>query len=234
MEDPRNDPYFKNLANIRFVHQPEGSWQVNSTNGQIRMEAWSPPNEKWLNVEITAYAKIVSTTDDLLQMYSRGGRHTYSDPCIGSAYKARLYGNGVTTWAKEVTFPAYTEERGKMQSTTLPLDGRWVGFKAIIYNVVGSDGKTYVRMESYIDDNVTDAKTGNLVINNNWKLSSVVEDKGGWASPNSDFDSDCGVARDAVLSGPGGSPTENIVAWRTDNGTWDFKYLSAREILPPR
>ena len=234
MEDPKDDPYFRNLANIQFAKQEDGSWRINSTNGQIRMEAWSPPNEKWLNVEITEYAKIVNTTDDLLQMYSRGGRHTYSDPCIGSAYKARLYGDGNATWIKEVTFPAYTEERGNMKATTKPLDGRWVGFKAIIYNIEGPDGQTFVRMESYIDDDVTDSNTGNLVIKNNWKMVSVVEDRGGWATSNDDFDSHCGVARDAILSGPGGSATENIVAWRTDDTTWDFKYLSAREIQPPQ
>jgi hypothetical protein len=33
------------------------------------MEAWSPPNEKWLNVEITAYAKIESGSNELLQLY---------------------------------------------------------------------------------------------------------------------------------------------------------------------
>ena len=234
MEDPKDDRYFRNLANIQFAKQEDGSWRINSTNGQIRMEAWSPPNEKWLNVEITEYAKIVNTTDDLLQMYSRGGRHTYSDPCIGSAYKARLYGDGNATWIKEVTFPAYTEERGNMKATTKPLDGRWVGFKAIIYNIEGPDGQTFVRMESYIDDDVTDSNTGNLVIKNNWKMASVVEDRGGWATSNDDFDSHCGVARDAILSGPGGSATENIVAWRTDDTTWDFKYLSAREIQPPQ
>lgn len=57
------------------------------------------------------------------------------------------------------------------------------------------------------------------VINNNWKLSSVVEDKGGCPTPKSDFDSDCCVARDGRLSGPSGSPTQHIVAWRTDNST---------------
>jgi hypothetical protein len=231
MADPKRDQSFRNLASIQFSKQPDGSWQIYSTNGQIRMESWSPRNEKWLNVEITEYAKIVNTTNDLLQMYSRGGNHIYSDPCIGSAYKARLYGDGTATWIKEVTFPAYTEERGKVQATEKPLDGRWVGFKAVIYNFV-ENGKTYVHMESYIDDDVTDSN-GNLVIKNNWKLASVVEDKGGWATDNSDFDPKCGVAKDAILATPGGTSTQNIVAWRTDDTAWDFKYLTAREIQPP-
>ncbi|MER3407328.1 MAG: hypothetical protein C4292_00430 [Nitrososphaera sp.] len=231
MAYPKSDPYFRNLADIQFSKQQDGSWQIYSTNGQVRMEAWSPPNQKWLNVEITEYAKIVNSTNHLLQMYSRGGNHIYSNPCIGSAYKARLFGDGTATWIKEVTFPAYTEEQGKVRATEKPVDDRWVGFKAVIYNFV-ENGNTYVRMESYIDDDVTDPN-GNLVIKNNWKLASVVEDKGGLATDNNDFDPRCGVPRDAILATPGGSATQNIVAWRTDNTIWDFKYLTAREIQPP-
>lgn len=95
----KNDPYFRNLDKLQFSQQQDGSWRVFSTDGQVRMEAWSLENNKWLNVEITEYAKIVNMTEDsdLLQMYSRGGKHTYTDPCIGSAYKARLCGNGMAT-----------------------------------------------------------------------------------------------------------------------------------------
>jgi len=98
-----------------------------------------------------AYSKIVGGTNELLQMYSRGGNHIYSDPCIGSAYKARLYGDGTATWIKEVTFPAYTDERGKVETGVKLSNGQWIEFKAIIYNYV-ENGNTYVRMESYVDD----------------------------------------------------------------------------------
>jgi hypothetical protein len=233
MAYPNSDLYLRNLEFTQFSKQPDGSWRVNSTNGQIRMEAWSQLNEKWLNVEITMYAKIINSNNYLLQMYSRGGNHIYNDPCIGSAYKARLYGDGRATWVKEVTFPAYTDERGEVQTGIKSLgEGRWVGFKAVIYNFV-ENGKTYVRMESYVDSDVTGSR-GNLMIKNNWKLASVVEDRGGWFTYNDDFDSKCGIPRDAILTGPGGTVTQNVVAWRTDNTTWDFKYLSAREIQPPR
>ena len=81
---------------------------------------------------------------------------------------------------KEVMHPSYTSNRGSVQATETPLMDRWVGFKAVMYNFV-ENGKTYVRMESYIDDDVTDS-SGNLVIGNNWVLASVVEDKGGWST----------------------------------------------------
>jgi hypothetical protein len=72
-----------------------------------------------------------------------------------------------------------------------------------------------------------------LVIGNNWKLASVVEDRGGWATTNSDFNESCGRARDEILSSPGGTISQNIVGFRTDEIDWDFEYLSVREIQPP-
>ena len=244
MENPTSDPNFRNWNNLQLIKQPDGSWQVaNLIDGKVRIEDWSPENEKWLNVEITEYAKIVNGTNDILQIYSRGGHHTPTDPCLGSAYKARLYGDGRAAWVKEVNHPAYTQIRGTVQATTEPLQGRWVGFKAIIFNFV-ENGKTYVRLESYIDDNATDSN-GGLVISNNWKLVSVYEDKGGWsAASDPDFIATCfpmsvdntGPYRgaDEILSLPGGTGTQNMVAFRSDDITWDFKYLTVREIQPPK
>jgi hypothetical protein len=237
MNDPKSDPLFKNLPSM--TRQPDGSWQVSAS--QVRMEAWSPSNQKWLNVEITEYAKIVGGSNQLLQMYSRGGHHTSSNECLGSAVKARLYGDGEARWVKEITHPAYTGNRGAVQATNNPLEDRWVGFKAVIYNFV-ENGKTYVRMESYIDDDVTDAN-GNLVIKNNWKLASVVEDRGGWGTSNSDFRADCFPVnkdstsqyrqKDEIINMSGGTSTQNLAAWRSDDLTWDWKYLTVREIVPP-
>ena len=228
MEDPRNDPNFRNLGNIQFSKNPDGSWRVSAD--QIRMEAWSPVNEKWLNVEITEYAKIEGGSNELLQMYSRGGHHTDRDQCLGSAYKARLYGDGTAAWNKEITHPAYAGNHGEMHATTESLQERWIGFKAVIYNIV-MDGKAYVRLESYIDDDVNDT-SGNLVVKNNWKLASVYVDKGGWATNDSDFNSSCGRDRDEILTMAGGTSSQNIAAFRSDDLIWSFKYLSVREIDP--
>ena len=211
---------------------------MNSTDGRIRMEAWSPPNEKWLNVEITAYAKIVNSTNNLLQMYSRGGHHSDNNQCIRSAYKGRLYGDGHITFVKEVTHPAHTSNKGSLQATTTPLKDRWVGFNVVIHNFV-QNGKTYVHMESYIENDVTGAN-GNLVIKNNLMLASFLEDKGGWSTTNSDFNASCFPVnkdstqkyrqRDEILNLPGGTSTQNIAAFRSDSLTWNFKYPSVREI----
>lgn len=237
MDDPTADPNFRNLPSM--TKQSDGSWQVSAS--QVRMEAWSPSGEKWLNIEITGYAKMLSGSNELIQWYSRGGHHTSTNECLGSAYKARLYGDGKAAWVKEVTHPAYAGNRDTVQATIEPLVDRWIGFKAVIYNFV-QDGKTYVKMESYIDDDVTDS-SGNLVIGNNWKLASVVEDRGGWSTTNSDFDASCFPVnkdstqqyrqRDEIVNMPGGTSTQNIAAFRSDELTWNWKYLSVREIVPP-
>jgi len=240
MDDPTSDPLFRNLPSM--TRQSDGSWQVNGgSRGQVRMEAWSPSNEKWLNVEITGYAKMISGSNELIQWYSRGGHHTSSNECLGSAVKARLYGDGEARWVKEINHPAYSSNRGSVQATNEPLDDRWIGFKAVMYNFV-ENGRTYVRMESYIDDDITGAD-GNLVIDNDWQLSSVVEDRGGWSTGSSDFNSSCSPLnkdssqqyrqRDEILNMPGGTATQNIAAWRSDDLTWNWKYLSVREIVPP-
>jgi hypothetical protein len=228
MNDPKSDSMFRNWKNVAFTKKSDGSWQVSAD--QIRLEAWSPSYKKWLNVEITAYVKITSSSNPLIQLYSRGGHHTSSNECLGSAYKARLYGDGRATWVKELTHPAYTGNRGSIDVAS-NIEDRWVGFKAVIYNYQSS-GKTYVMMKSYIDDSVTDSR-GNLVVKNNWKLASTVRDTGDWKTSDSDFNSSCGKTRSSILTGPGGTSTQNIAGFRTDDSTWQFKYLSVREIVPP-
>ncbi|MGE0550933.1 MAG: discoidin domain-containing protein [Kofleriaceae bacterium] len=227
MNDARSSPRFKNLPTM--TKQPDGSWRVSAN--QVRMEAWSPENKKWLNVEITSYAKVTSG-GGLLQMYSRGGHHSSNRPCEGSAIKSRMYIDGKMGWVKEINHPAYTFNRGVVSA-----DGgrshmnKWIGHKAVIYNFT-ENGKTYVRMQNYIDTDVTDAN-GNLVPKNNWKLASTVEDRGGWSTSGDDYESSCGWPRDAILSKPGGTSTANLAAWRSDGTTWQWKYLSVREIEPP-
>jgi hypothetical protein len=238
MANPAASPNFKNLPTI--TKQPDGSFQTNAS--QVRMEAWSPVDKKFLNVEITAYTKLVSGTPQYtLQQYSRGGHH-FSDPakaCEGSAMKGGLLTNGDSTCRKEVNHPAYCNNRGTVKATTKPLLKRWVGYKTVIYNYL-SGGKTFVHMENYIDDDVTDA-SGNLVIKNNWVKCAATDDTGGWSTDNPDFKADCPHlnkdvttgyrTRDEILNMPGGTATQNLAAWRTDGSTNNWKYLSVREIF---
>jgi hypothetical protein len=240
MTDPKSDTRFKNLSNIQFTKQSDGSWQVYSD--QIRMEAWSPSNKKWLNVEIEVYAKFISLdagASDLLQLYSRGGHHSSNTPCEGSAMKGRFYGNRNCAVVKEVNHPAYCSNRGTAQMPSGYNNKKWNGYKTIIYNIVES-GKTYVKVEQWLDIDCEDSQ-GKLVVKGNWKKITEYVDRGDWSASNDpDFTTcpPCEIGNtgnrkaNEILSLPGGTSTANLAAWRTDGVRWNWKYLSVREIDP--
>lgn len=242
MDNPAGSVNFKNLPSIS--KQSDGSFQTSES--QVRMEAWSPEGKKWLNVEITAYQKLVSGTPQyIFQLYRGGGHHSSLSPersCWGAAYKAGLLSNGDTNCRKEVNHPAYCPNRGTMKGTTLPLTKMWVGYKEVVYNYV-KNGKTFVKIETYIDDKVNDAN-GNLVIKNEWRPTAQSKDEGGWATTESDFTATCPPLnkdstqqyrqRDEILNLPGGNTDlQNLCAFRTDGSTNNWKYLSVRAITPP-
>jgi len=251
MDNPASTSNFKNLPTI--TKQSDGSFQTSAT--QVRMEAWSPINKKWLNVEITAYQKFITGTPAygyIFQLYRGGGHHsenTITQQCWGAAYKTAMLNKDTcsTQCRKEVNHPAYCQDRAQTKTSTKPLQNRWIGMKQVTYNYL-KDGKTYVRIEVWVDDDVTDAQ-GNLVIKNDWKLFSNTRDEGGWgvSATNTDFVANCPKMnkdsnqqyrqRDEILNMPGvGNDTnnlQNLCAWRSDNCTNNWKFLSVREITPP-
>src|SRR5580765_5605254 len=161
MDNPSATSNFKNLPTI--TKQPDGSFQTKES--QVRMEAWSPENKKWLNVEITAYQKLVSAdTQYVFQLYRGGGHHSSISPerqCWGAAYKTAMLSNGTsgcsTSCRKEVNHPAYCPNRSVTKVSTKPLANRWIGMKQVTYNYL-KNGKTFVRIEVWVDDDVTDAQ----------------------------------------------------------------------------
>ncbi len=240
MDDPK-DGTFDPRAKI--ARQEDGSWRISGQdNGkdQVRMNVYTPEGaEEWKNVEITAYARIVETLghesyadsdlDNILQWYARSGEHhSESKPCDGTSIKGRLHLDGTVGWKKELWHTGgYTEESGISKASGKPLverhdekgryyEGRWFGFKVVIYN---ADNGGAVRMEAYIDEHA----------DNSWRKVSELVDDGGWSAASAkEFEkADCDKARDHVLteSGP-------VVAFRSDKIVWDFKNLSVREIEP--
>jgi len=245
MANPSGSLNFKNLPTI--TKQADGSFQTKES--QVRMEAWSPEGKKWLNVEITAYQKLVAGTQQyVFQLYRGGGHHSSTTPerqCWGAAYKTAMLSNGSagasTSCRKEVNHPAYCPNRSVTKTSSKPLLNRWIGMKQITYNYL-KNGKTFARIEVWVDDDVTDAQ-GNLVIKNDWKLYANTNDEGGWSTTESDFVSNCPRLnkdstqqyrqRDEIFNLPGGNTDlQNLVAWRTDSTTNNWKYLSVREISP--
>jgi hypothetical protein len=230
MDNPTSDGIFHPQSTI--TRQPDGSWQIGGaghhTNGKnedskVRMNVNTPEGmQPWKNVEITGYAKVISAnspTDDHLDWYARGGRHSDDVPCDGTALKGWLGVDGTASWIKEIWFTdGYTDQLAKAKVTNDSILGRWIGWKVIIYNM---DNDSAVRMQSYIDDKN----------NNHWvKVTDIIDD-GGWyanASDNVFYSADCGKPKDYIITNSG--PT---VAFRSDNIVWDLKNLSVREIEAP-
>jgi hypothetical protein len=229
MASPTSDKIFDPQSAI--ARQPDGSWQIEGrqTNSKFGNEVRMNVNtlegqEPWKNVEMTGYAKVISAADspsnDHLDWYARGGKHTDNASCEGSALKGWLSIDGIASWVKEIWFPGgYTDEKDKVQATTdNSILGRWIGWKVVMYNI---DNNKAVKMESYLDDQD----------NNHWKKVTNLVDNGGWYARGSDeqfYSAGCGRAKDYITTNAG-----PIATFRSDNMVWDFSDLSVREIQPP-
>jgi N,N-dimethylformamidase beta subunit-like protein len=228
MKNPYEDKDFI-LGDILLEKQPDGSWKVGSSNRQdpfngkyhIILGVNTPPHKKeWKNVEITGYAKAVSTSDaqNVLQWYARGANHTSKAPCEGTSLKGRILINGSVGWKKEIWHDGgYTDQNASFQATDSILN-RWIGWKVVIYNI---NNDTAVKMESYLDDKN----------NNKWQKVTDFIDNGRWYSSSSDAifsTGNCGKPKDYIVTNAG-----PVVAFRSDGIVWNFKNLSVREIQPP-
>lgn len=180
----------------------------------------SEDEPEWKNVEITGYAKVLwaDSPSDHIDWYARGGKHSSSVPCEGSALKGWISTEGTVSWIKEIWHTGgYTKARDT-HKVTGSIVNRWIGWKVVMYNI---NNNKAVKMESYIDDND----------NNIWKKVSEIVDNGGWFAKSSDiefYSADCGRAKDYVITNSG-----PLVTFRSDNMMWDFSDLSVREIQPP-
>jgi hypothetical protein len=239
--DPRSDKDF--VADGRIKKQPNGAWRISGEDlrgnhkGQVRIEINTSKNEEqWKNVEITGYVRVVQTTgsnsstssslENVFQWYARGGRHDEGAPCDGTSLKGRLHLNGKVSWVKEIWHSGgYTKEKSRDKATPHLVkeqdsqgnfrDGRWVGFKVVIYNI---DNDKAVRMEAFLDER----------LDNKWIKVNSLEDRGQWYSDSKKFnDVDCGRPRNYIVTNSG-----PMVGFRTDDIIWEFKDLSVREIDP--
>jgi hypothetical protein len=227
MENVTADKSFDTNA-VGLNKQPDGSWRVGSADSDgvyqgvyhvLLSTNTSKGQEEWKNVEITGYLRMVETSDDTsaVQWYARGGRHDDQVPCEGTSIKGRLHSNGEVGWVKEIWHDGgYTEENATAEATDSIVD-RWVGFKAVIYNI---NNDSAVAMEAYLDiDN-----------NNQWKKVNDFIDNGGWYSSSSDSEfniANCGKPKDYIVTNAG-----PIASFRSDGVEWDFRNLSVREIQP--
>jgi hypothetical protein len=182
------------------------------------------PND-WKNVEMTGYLKVNSFTGSTsngaahIEFLARGGTHTSSVPCEGTAYHSNTYETGRVKFEKELSHTAgYTTGDPEISGATGTLPGRWVGIKAVFYTF--SNGS--VQLEQWLDD-----KSDNInSLGNNWHRVLQFKDIGNWGggSPS------CGGTPSTIITW--GGP---IAHFRWDNiDNMDIKDLSVREIQPPQ
>jgi hypothetical protein len=244
MDNPKDDRSFSVTSHMPIIKQSDGSWQVNSTEVRLNVITL-PGQEEWKNVEMTGYVKVISKVKtslsnfsrqnnvkeqdaaqddteekllkpDLVDWRARGGRHNSKVPCEGTSLNGALYIDGIADWKKEIWHTGgYTDARGMAKAIDSSIAERWIGWKAIMYNI--NDDKA-VKMESYIDDRDS----------NQWKKVNKVIDSGGWYAKSTDkefYSAGCKRPKDYIITNSG-----PIATFRSDNIVWNFKYLSIREI----
>ncbi len=227
--DPQNDP------KTTLKKNSDGSWKITSNkvrynvftstgydSGKIEIDEQKlasrghmQSSNDWKNLEITGYVKInAGTSNENFAWYAHGGRHTgdgYAEGCEGTSYKVDLFYSGKVRFAKEQWHVSYVYTPTKTGVGSI--FDKWVGFKGIMYNVV-KDGKTSVKMESWVDK----SNKGQ------WVKVDEYEDKGGLGSQGKE----CNGKSDQIMlwGGP-------ITTFRWDGATdVDIKNFSVREIEP--
>jgi hypothetical protein len=242
MQSPTSDPRFS--PGVTLTKNPDGSYKVTST--QVRLQVFTSsgyhqgsittynqqqlaakgymqsPND-WKNVEMTGYLKVNSFTSSTtngaahIELLARGGTHTSSVPCEGTAYHSNTYETGRVKFEKELAHTAgYTTGDPEISGATSPLKGKWVGIKAVFHTFPNGS----VQLEQWLDD-----KSDNInSLGNNWHRVLQFKDIGNWGggTPN------CGGTPTTIITW--GGP---IAHFRWDNiDNMDIKYLSIREIQP--
>jgi hypothetical protein len=198
--------------------------QIKTTDQKIMAQQgyMQSPND-WKNVEITGYLKVNSFTGSSnngpahIEFMARGGVHTSSKSCEGTAYHSNLYETGRSKFEKELQHTAgYTTNDPGKSGATSKLDGRWVGIKAVFYTK--PDGT--VKLEQWLDDGSDNINAPG----NNWHKLLEFTDSGSWGGghPN------CGGTPSTKITW--GGP---MVHFRWDNiDNMDIKNFSVREIQP--
>ena len=179
---------------------------------------WFKEND-WLNIEMGGYFKLNSTNDLSLgySFFPRSIDHSNDHGGCGGATPVFTFGfNGVLTAKKEMWFSSLISSAAEKIGELSPsIVDKWIGMKAVIYNLPNKD----VKQEFWMDKD------------NNGKWEKVYEftDKGGFGISGETGPEKCGGEWDQRYTW--GSPK---VTFKWNQADVEFKNLSVREIIPPK
>lgn len=222
-----------------YSDEPNGIVKTNFTlDKKVRNYASGKPSEPSveytcdtgtpvLNSENTYYVKIngFKPQSDTISNKVRGGHHSSSNPTEGTCYDFEISTDGSTDKDLEVERP-HPQMHDAHQPTKFTIGesivGKWIGIKAIAYNLPNYKG---VHLEMHLDYPVADITKPP----NNWRLYWVVDDTGQIDSGmiTVPFGSLFTSRIDGVWNGPvNDNPTVDDVS------APDYAYASVREISP--
>lgn len=226
-------------------------------SGAPRMMVISPSGKAWWqNVEMTSYIRQTGTVNFYADqvphwtMFARGEKHSnnsvsmnginygvrapvgtptwpgypfassVNQSCLATCYHGLFYPGGKFLIEKEVTHTqGYTGPRGQLTVANFGSTmNKWIGLKYVLRNVK-STGE--VRAEMYVDRNA----------DGNWQKVTSASDKGDWRVGNSSMNG-CTQAPFRYTSTQKVTWAGPWAAFRMDNMSIDFKWLSVREIDP--
>lgn len=232
------EAFMEKVEDIHDIYVPitdnnDGTYTIDADSNYpikfngVRMGLYAPDNGKWHNQEITGFFKTKSWKypDAGITLYGRSfGRHSATTPCTGTGYKGTIVFDGSRTFIKKEVWHngGYTGQLSTNAVFLGDIKDRWIGLKTVIYDVPPNK----VRTELYLDVSGT---------GDSWTKVSAITDGGGLRGNNPP--PECtnpftGQPRkiDEILTG---AYDGKDAVFRIDNAVVQFKWLSAREIIPP-
>ena len=146
------------------------------------------PND-WKNVEMTGYLKVNSFSDSTrngaahIEFLARGARNTDEQTeingltlqCEATTYHSNTYETGRVKFEKDLMHTqGYTSDSQdpQLKHATNNLEGRWIGIKAVFYNLPNGS----VKLEQWLDDSTNNINTPG----NQWHKVLEYSDDGNW------------------------------------------------------
>jgi hypothetical protein len=111
--------------------------------------------DDWKDVEMTGYFKLNNNAQDDFTFYTRSIQHTGdNNGCGGPSYKLDLGFDGKVYFNKEQWHVSYVGGLPRVAKDVGlgPIQGKWVGFKGMMYNII-ENGKIGVKLEIWLDKN---------------------------------------------------------------------------------